>query len=125
MSLNTPSVPLHKVTLHSDLVTGEVVVGLRPVLPIEGVPLILGKKLEGDRVWPNVPSAPMVLSEGDIIQVVTKGVPVAVATRSMIKNAEHVLTDKAKRLPKAVVSLSIPNLSVLSFPFSSDEWSKE
>ncbi len=35
------------------------------------------------------------------------------------------LTDEAKRVPKAVVSLSIPDLSDLSFPFSSDEWSKE
>ncbi len=83
MGLNTLSVPLHKVKLRSDLVTGEVVVGLRPVLPIEGVHLILGNKLAGDRVWPNVPSSPMVLSEGDVIQVVTKGDPVAVATRSM------------------------------------------
>ncbi len=68
MVLNTLSVPLHKVKLHSDLVTGEVVIGLRPVLPIEGVHLILGNKLAGDRVWPNVPSSPMVLSEGAIFR---------------------------------------------------------
>ncbi len=106
MVLNTLSVPLHKVKLHSDLVTGEVVIGLRPVLPIEGVHLILGNKLAGDRVWPNVPSSPMVLSEGDVIQ--------AVVTRSMTKNTECVLTDEAKRVSKAV-SLSIPDLSDLSF----------
>ncbi len=120
MGLNTLSVPLHRVKLHSDLVTGEVVVGLRPILPIEGVHLILGNKLAGDRVWPNVPSSPMVLSEGDV----TKGVPVTVVTRSMTKNAECVLTDEAKRGPKAV-SLAIPDLSDLSFPFSTDEWSRE
>ncbi len=117
MGLNTLSVPLHRVKLHSDLVTGEVVVGLRPILPIEDVHLILGNKLAGDRVWPNVPSSPMVLSEGDV----TKGVPVTVVTRSMTKNAECVLTDEAKRGPKAV-SLAIPDLS---FPFSTDEWSRE
>ncbi len=124
MGLNTLSVPLHKVKLHSDLVTGEVVIGLRPILPIEGVHLILGNKLAGDRVWPNVPSSPMVLSEGDVIQAVTKGVPVTVVTRSMTKNAECVLTDEAKRVSKAV-SLAIPDLSDLSFPFSTDEWSRE
>ncbi len=86
MGLNILSVPLQKVKLHSDLVTGEVVIGLRPVLPIEGVHLILGNKLAGDHVWPNVPSSPMVLSEGDVIQAVTKEVPVAVVTRSMTKN---------------------------------------
>ncbi len=86
MGLNILSVPLQKVKLHSDLVTGEVVIGLRPVLPIEGVHLILSNKLAGDHVWPNVPSSPMVLSEGDVIKAVTKEVPVAVVTRSMTKN---------------------------------------
>ncbi len=97
MGLNTLSVPLHKVKLHSDLVTGKVVVGLSPILQIEGVHLILGNKLAGDCVWPNVPSSPMVLTEGDVIQIVTKGDTVAVATRSMTKNTECVLTDEAKK----------------------------
>ncbi len=113
---------LHKVKLHSDLVTGEVVLGLHPVLPIEGVHLILGNKLERDRVWPNVPSSPMVLTEGEVIQEVIKGDPVA--TRAMTKNAELVLTDETKRVSKAV-SLSIADLSDLSFLFPTDELSKE
>lgn len=41
IGLNTLTLPLHKVKLHPDLVTGEVVVGVCPVLPIEGVHLIL------------------------------------------------------------------------------------
>ncbi len=98
--------------------------GLSPILQIEGVHLILGNKLAGDCVWPNVPSSPMVLTEGDVIQIVTKGDTVAVATRSMTKYTECVLTDEAKKAPKAV-SLSIPDLSDLSFPFSKDEWSRE
>ena len=36
------NVPLHKVNLVSDLVTGSVVVGTRPTLPIKGVSLLLG-----------------------------------------------------------------------------------
>lgn len=121
--MNTLSVSLHKVKIQSDLVTGEIMVGLRLVLPIEGVHLILGNKLSGNRVWPNVSLSPMVLSEGELLQV-TKGDPVAVATRAMIKNAECVLTEETKTVSKAV-SFSIPDLSDLSFPFSTDELSKE
>ena len=39
------TVPLHKVDLVSDLVTGSVVVGTRPTLPIKGVSLLLGNDL--------------------------------------------------------------------------------
>ena len=44
------NVPLHKVNLVSDLVTGSVVVGTRPTLPIKGVSLILGNDLAGGKV---------------------------------------------------------------------------
>ena len=37
------NVALHKVNLVSDLVTGSVVVGTRPTLPIKEVSLLLGK----------------------------------------------------------------------------------
>ena len=40
--------------LDCGLVKGEVVVGLRPSLPIEGIELILGNNLAGERVWPVV-----------------------------------------------------------------------
>ena len=39
------NVQLHKVNLMSDLVTGSVVVGTRPTLPIKGVSLLLGNDL--------------------------------------------------------------------------------
>ena len=44
------NVPIHKVNLVSDLVTGSVVVGTRPTLPIEGVSLLLGNDLAGGKV---------------------------------------------------------------------------
>ena len=44
------NVPLHKVNLVSDLVTGSVVVGTRPTLPIKGVSLLLGNDLAGGKV---------------------------------------------------------------------------
>ena len=43
-------VPLHKANLVSDLVTGSVVVGTRPTLPIKGVSLLLGNDLAGGKV---------------------------------------------------------------------------
>ena len=47
------TVPLHQVSLKSDLVSGTVTVGARPSLPIEGVHLILGNDLAGDIVVVN------------------------------------------------------------------------
>ena len=44
------NVPLHCVYLKSDLVTGPVTIGIRPELPVEGVSLILGNDLAGEKV---------------------------------------------------------------------------
>ena len=49
------SVPLHKIELISNLVRGEVIVGMRPALPVPGVHFILGNILAMDRVWPTGP----------------------------------------------------------------------
>ena len=46
-------VPLHVVELKSDFVCGSVTVGVRPTLPIEGVSLLLGNYLAGDKVIVN------------------------------------------------------------------------
>lgn len=51
IGLNVISVPLHKVLLVSDLVQGEVTLGVRPSLPVGGVDIILGNNLAGGRVW--------------------------------------------------------------------------
>lgn len=53
IGLNVLSVPLHKMILSSELVNGEVVVGLRPSLPVEGVDMIMGNNLAGGKVWPD------------------------------------------------------------------------
>lgn len=55
MGLTTLSVPLHKVELISDLVQGEVTLGVRPFLPVDGVHVLLGNNLAGSRVWRDVP----------------------------------------------------------------------
>lgn len=46
------SVPLHRMNLKSDLVCGEVVVGVRPELPVAGVSMLLGNDLAGVKVLP-------------------------------------------------------------------------
>ncbi|XP_033761567.1 uncharacterized protein LOC117343335 [Pecten maximus] len=45
--------PLHQVYLESDLVSGLVQVGVLPTLPMEGVSLLLGNDLAGDKVIVN------------------------------------------------------------------------
>ena len=47
------SVPLHEIQLRSNLVSGSVIIGVRPTLPIKGVSLLLGNDLAGDRVVVN------------------------------------------------------------------------
>ena len=54
INLNVLSVPLHRVYIDSDLVQGEVAVGVRPALPLPGTAMILGNRLAKSRVWANV-----------------------------------------------------------------------
>ncbi len=60
MELNVLPVLLHRMNLDCDLVQGEVSIGVRPALPVEGVDMILGNNLAGSRVWANVPPPPVV-----------------------------------------------------------------
>ncbi|XP_070560943.1 uncharacterized protein [Ptychodera flava] len=46
-------VPLHNVYLSSDFVSGPVTLGIRPFLPFEGIHLLLGNDLAGDKVITN------------------------------------------------------------------------
>ena len=48
MEMKVLQLPLHKVVLHSDLFQGELAVGVRPALPVEGVTLILGNGAAGE-----------------------------------------------------------------------------
>ncbi|KAL5007639.1 hypothetical protein ScPMuIL_016445, partial [Solemya velum] len=50
VELGFVNVLLHCVYLKSDMVTGPVTIGVRPELPIEGVSLILGNDLAGEKV---------------------------------------------------------------------------
>ena len=43
-------VPVHEVNIKSSLINGNIVLGIRPSLPVEGISLILGNDLAGERV---------------------------------------------------------------------------
>lgn len=51
MDMNVLPVPMHSVCLDSELVQGEVCVGVLPVLPVSGISVILGNDLDGCKVW--------------------------------------------------------------------------
>ena len=53
IELGTVQVPLHNLELSSEIVSGSVVVGLRPALPVAGVSLILGSDIAGGKVEAN------------------------------------------------------------------------
>ena len=60
VELGTISDPVHRVHIESDLVTGPVIVGIRPTLPIKGISMILGNDLAGggrsDPIVTNLPN---------------------------------------------------------------------
>ena len=55
------SVPLHHINLKSDFVSGQVVVGVRPSLPVEDISLLFGIDMAGDKVNDH-----LLHSDGDI-----------------------------------------------------------
>ena len=47
-------VPLHEVNIKSSLINGNIVIGMRPSLPVEGISLILGNDLAGEKVMVDI-----------------------------------------------------------------------
>ena len=79
-------VPLHSVELKSDLVSGSVVVGVMPTLPVEGVTLLLGNDIAGEKVLPHIiPSRTPVVDEATekLVQEMPDVFPSCAVTRSM------------------------------------------
>lgn len=122
IGLNILSVPLHKVRLQSELNQGDFVVGVRPALPIEGVHVILGNGLVGERVWADSSVFPIVRSNTKNLECNPDAT--CVMTRAM-KQREDELSDQEEILHKTCLDLFIPDLSALSFPVSADELGKE
>ncbi|VDI22125.1 Hypothetical predicted protein [Mytilus galloprovincialis] len=88
VELGCIDVPLHRIYLKSDLITGPVIVGVRPNLPVEGVTLLLGNDLARNKVVvePIVTSEPVVsvkLPEDD-----AELYPACVVTRAMARKQQ-------------------------------------
>ncbi|CAL9707779.1 unnamed protein product [Knipowitschia caucasica] len=67
--MQNTGVPLHRVTIHSDLWSGDAVVGVRPSFPIDGVSVIMGNDLAGGRVLvtPEVTPVPILSTRPDAL----------------------------------------------------------
>ena len=86
------NVPLHSIYLSSDLVTDLVAVGIRHSLPFNGVHLLLGNDLAGDRVVvdPLLTSTPCVDQPPDPIeQEIPDRYPSCAVTRATGKKANQ------------------------------------
>ncbi|XDV19608.1 hypothetical protein PO909_025053 [Leuciscus waleckii] len=81
-------VPLHRIVIKSPLVSGQVVVGVLPSLPIEGVSFILGNDLAGVKVIPS-PQVTEVPMPGESFDELSQSFPdvfsVCAVTRAMSK----------------------------------------
>lgn len=82
------TLPLHTVNLHTALVSGNVSVAVCPTIPIDGVSMILGNDLAGDKVLaaPIVVSTPGLCENPDEMeQLYPDAFPACAITRAMSK----------------------------------------
>ena len=86
-------VPLHEVNIKSSLINGNIVIGMRPSLPVEGISLILGNDLAGEKVMvdPRVVEKPRDDENTERLAEKFPGIfPASVVTRSMKAKKEGI-----------------------------------
>ena len=86
-------VPLHEVNIKCSLINGNIVIGMRPSLPVEGISLILGNALAGERVMvdPSVVEKPRDDEKTERLAEKFPGIfPASVVTRSMKAKKEAI-----------------------------------
>ena len=86
-------VPLHEVNIKSSLINGNIVIGMRPSLTVEGISLILGNDLAGEKVMvdPRVVEKPRDDEETERLAEKFPGIfPASVVTRSMKAKKEAI-----------------------------------
>ena len=91
-------VPLHEVNIKSSLINGNIVIGMRPSLPVEGISLILGNDLAGEKVMvdPRVVEKPRDDEETERLAEKFPGIfPASVVTLSM-KAKKEVIKEQGK-----------------------------
>ena len=84
---------LHEVNIKSSLINGNIVIGTRPSLPVEGISLILGNDLAGERVMvdPRVVEKPRDDEKTERLAEKFPGIfPASVVTRSMKAKKEAI-----------------------------------
>ena len=91
-------VPLHEVNIKSSLINGNIVIGMRPSSPVEGISLILGNDLAGEKVMvdPRVVKKPRDDEETERLAEKFPGIfPASVVTSSM-KAKKEVIKEQGK-----------------------------
>ena len=91
-------VPLHEVNIKSSLINGNTVIGMRPSLPVEGISLILGNDLAGEKVMvdPRVVEKPRDNEKMERLAEKFPGIfPASVVTRS-IKAKKEAIKEQGK-----------------------------
>ena len=86
-------VPLHEVNIKSSLINGNIVIGMRPSLPVEVISLILGNDLAGEKVMvdPRVVEKPRDDEKTERLAEKFPGIfPASVVTRSMKAKKEAI-----------------------------------
>ncbi|KAF0047719.1 hypothetical protein F2P81_001352 [Scophthalmus maximus] len=110
IGLTVLPIPLHKMILSCELVQGEVAVGVRPTLPIEGVHFILGNGLAGGQVWSDTPPSPVVALRSVDAVALPEVLSVCAVKRAIGRS--ELLADKRR----GEVDVEVPSLS--DFPLS-------
>ena len=101
-------VPLRRVVSKSGLVSGIVMVGVVPSLPIDGVDFLLGNDWAGDKVsvTPVLVDAPAEQAETEALEDEFSGIfPACVVTRSQARGAKRDL-DESEKTTDTVVLLA-------------------
>ena len=110
---NVVSVPLHQISLDSEIVCGTVIVGVVDSLPMQGISMLLGNDLAGERVVPH-PRVVEKLSVSEETEKIEREHPETllpcVATRAEAKRTED-STTKMESEENEIIDLSQTCLS--------------
>ncbi|KAL1261229.1 hypothetical protein QQF64_009056 [Cirrhinus molitorella] len=93
------SVPLHEIEIESSLITGRVVVGVRPCLPVRDVTFILGNDLAGGKVFasPEVTNVPLpCVTPDELAQKYPEVFPSCAVTRAMSQRLKNKSSGKSE-----------------------------
>lgn len=121
--MTTIPVPVHKMELVCGLVTGEVVVGVRPALPVEGFDMVLGIELAGKKVWPDVAPPYVVTQCPELLPLKTEVeksevepevelFPVYAITRTMGCTKDKAVSQEKVKIKNVLPLISVPLESI-------------